>query len=153
MNKRHSHLQKTPRIYYGAVSGERIAAWLNRDGKGKQLPTHAAVGRVEKIVNLLQAIALPEGGEGFKDDEVRELAAIFKPYRFRVELWWGSDKDKRRILPEPRYVAMGHHESEGYAISYLFELCRRGLHHRLRHCKWCKRWFYARFAHQTHCTG
>ena len=83
MNMRHSHLQKTPRTYHGAAWGERIAAWLNRDGKGKNLPTHAAVRRVEKIVNLLQAIALPDGD--FKGgDKAIELAALFQPYRFRI---------------------------------------------------------------------
>src|SRR5664280_1946157 len=134
MPKMERCLQKK-RSYYGAESGEPLAAWLNGDSPlfRKDLPPAAAVRRIEKIIELLQ------------QDDPDELEAVLKPYRFQIILAWKEPSGR----PVPVYQATGAHKFECYPIWDLFELCRLGLHRRIRRCVWCKRWMFARFDHQT----
>lgn len=60
--------------------------------------------------------------------------------------WWPIQHSKPQNLRRERYRL-----PEPTAFGYLIRVIERGLLPRIRHCKQCQKWFYARFKHQEFC--
>ena len=127
-----------------------LVAVLN--GEVRQQCSRAALRRIGKIAEQLAKTTDRNGTHNMP--ELRKLGAMVAPYKFQLLLLPG---EKLGCI-DPVYVRLGSKfprttTGEGWVISNLFEFAHNGLHRRLRRCAWCKKWFYARIAHQTHCTG
>jgi len=154
-----SHMLRT-REYLGEFEAGRLVLWLagNEYGRRKRIikPSDertAEFNRVHKILMLAkEALALGRNSRSTetskKSERVRLLQQIdlyLRRYNFRLRAndSLGPDWTEHGVPPvDP---------SEAQAIVYLLNLANLGLVDRIRQCKCCTTWFFAKFRHQLFC--
>jgi len=152
--------------FAGQQEGTDLVQWLNeqvprrlgldrnevREELRREARTRRRIAQLIRDLNASAEIFVRTG----KPDTVlvhridRELAR----YSLKVKQVHVQDEDKYKTFAEPRWI-FGWYSSAGErAVQMIFGIVRlgeRGLLGRVRTCKRCARWLYAKFNHQRFC--
>jgi hypothetical protein len=142
------------RQYLGEAYGAHLADWLNRKH-------HSSRGRrIARTITLMirfsrepEARFVPRGYLAF----FRELGSPSFSALLRLKVYLGTVSRRKRDprepdLERPRFC-LGGRDSGSSAMMAALNLSGLEALDRLRQCVECRKWFFARFAHQRFCPG
>jgi len=155
-------------IFEGQADGQAAAEWLNRKGRTK-------AGRaVVKLIGDIRELTpeIPPSLFGFLTQEEsgmsrRQYVAALNQLNQRLveyATWPMFVRRSTRVRKWGKNLAAEARTefhwrwSHGYnpatpIVHSIVRLGERGLFHRLKQCTLCKKWLYARFAHQSYCSS
>jgi hypothetical protein len=123
----HSRVQNKSREYFGEATARDLVAWLNSDPDGE-------------LVELVEAAQL---------GQKKTINSILKKYQFTYQI--ARMGGAWEIVQHVRTPSHDQGECAVYVLAFI-ELAKYGLLPQLKRCAnaQCRRWFFARFAHQEY---
>lgn len=163
-------LRHVLRTYAGENDAKPLIEWLNRK------PKISERGRIEKLLANLAKVRQKygEGGQEHRLEGDPQLRGLFWPISTFPKSWYGKDHNvalreaqaelaRHKVWPtleavsNPRSRTSGSILSFGWkhsrdkaaeAVLHIVMLGKDGNLWRVRQCRHCEKWFYARFSHQ-----
>ncbi len=162
MSARSTRRRLTQRRYLGERYAEPLVDVLNRcAGERGTL-------KIERILRNFQALTASATWEDISKEVGLPMPFMMAMPRVQKKKWKAAYEELRTTLRRFKFYpalqglqegawqfywrSVRHHHAESLVYEVL-RLAASGMILRIRQCVECKRWFYARFAHQLFCKG
>jgi hypothetical protein len=142
------------RQYLGESPGTEIAEWLNRKPASSRHQRIAlAITRMIRFSLEPKSWVVPSGYVAFQ----RELGSTSFWKLLRLKIVPGTRPREKRDANEPDFerprLYIGARDAATSTFLAALNLSQLEVLDRVRRCGECRRWFFARFAHQQYCPG
>ncbi len=156
MTRRHSLHQ---REFLGQFEAEQLVLWLQTNEFPRRKRSVTAKDCTPEFKRVRALLIYLQTAEELRRKQpeptkVERLARIpllrktnqmLRRYVYRLRIH--DSLETRLVEAKPPAVL----PSEERAVMYMVRLSELGLLERVRPCKWCTSWFFAKFAHQNYC--
>jgi hypothetical protein len=141
-------------VFAGQAEASALVHWLNGDTPEdqKQLPVRKRISHLIDNMNINADLFIRHSKPN--PTLTARIDREFSRYPLRVETVHVLDTGRYKSFPESRWIFRWSCSGGSRVASMMLAIVRlgeRGLLSRIRLCKRCTRWFFAKFNHQRFC--
>ena len=159
MTRSHKLRPSRSREFLGQFEANQLALWLQTNEYPRRKRRVTAKDRTPEFKRVRELLICLQTAEERRrrhpePTKVEQLARIpllgeinqrLRRYIYRIRI--DDSLETRMVEAKPPAVL----PSEERAAMYMVRLSELGLLGRVRPCKWCTSWFFAKFSHQNYC--